>query len=119
MFFFQNPAKDIAFMCDYDDKIKICVDQYCSELTDRELDIEKAAWRFNCGKEGGEEPVEEETGGDCGNIFEKFADVFDESGRWKWYQDGWKKAWNVDLAELEGDFTNLTFLKLSRFISIL
>jgi len=96
-----NPAKDIAFMCDYDDKIKICVDQYCSELTDRELDIEKAAWRFNCGKEGGEEPVEEETGGDCGNIFEKFADVFDESGRWKWYQDGWKKAWNVDLAELE------------------
>ena len=102
-------------MCDYDDKIKICVDQYCSELTDRELDIDKAAWRFNCGKEGGEEPVEEETGGDCVNIFEKFADVFDESGRWKWYQDGWKQTWNVDLAELEGDLTSFTILKLRRY----
>jgi len=97
-----NPAKDIAFMCDYDDRIKICADQYCSELTDRELDIEKAAWRFNCGKdEPDEEPAEEEAGGDCSNIFDKFSDVFENSGNWKWYQNGWKQAWNVDLAELE------------------
>ncbi|CBY09278.1 unnamed protein product [Oikopleura dioica] len=92
-----NPAKDIAFMCDSDDKIKICKDEFCGELTDRELEIEKAAWRFNCGKES----VEEESGGDCGNIFEKFSEVFDDSGNWKWYQEGWKRAWNVDLAELE------------------
>jgi len=96
-----NPALDIAFMCDYDDRIKICKDEFCSELSDRELDIEKAAWRFTCGKEGGDESVEEESGGDCANIFEKFAEVFDDSGNWKWYKDGWKQAWNVDVAELQ------------------